>query len=108
MNVKIDPKLIEDSAKITMGIKYLQNRMMYVVNRHVDRNSGSQTIIEKHSEELATIKDALTEFLSQQRDMEAMIKEAEKEVVRMEKELQDIITENNIKIDDEPNVNDQA
>lgn len=108
MNVKIDPKLIEDSAKITMGIKYLQNRMMYVVNRHVDRNSDYKTIVEKHSDELATIKDALTEFLTQQRDMEAMIKEAEKEVGRVEKELEDILADNNIKIDDEQNVNNQA
>lgn len=106
MNISLSSKLIEDAAKIQMGIQFLQNRMMYVVNRHVEKNSD-KTILPGHSEELEQLKEALIQFLKEQQEMNVIIDEAAEDLLKVENEMKEIIENNNLQIDIEPEIDNQ-
>lgn len=99
MNVEINSKLLEDSAKIEIGINYLQNQISYVINRYTEKNVDQKDALKKYTDDLAKIKSELVEYLGQQRELDKMMKEAESEMNVMQDNLETIIIENNIQID---------
>lgn len=99
MDININSKLIQDSKDIEIGIQYLQNQLNYVINRYTEKNPNEKETLNKISSNLKDIKIQLKSFISQQKDVEAIINAAEAEVNSVENEIDTLIQQNGIQID---------
>lgn len=81
MNVIIDPQLIKDAAEIEKGIEFIENQMHAVINKYGKTSEHNQKeILEKYMDFLKETKMGLVEFLVQQKEMEKLFSDAEKEI----------------------------
>lgn len=92
MNIQLNSNLIEDSAKIEMGIRNLQNKMMQLVSRISQEDDGNaKTILNAYAEQIEAMKHQLIAFRDEQKQFNQMTKDAEKEIDEVESELKTIL-----------------
>lgn len=91
MNVQINQKLIEDSAKIDVGVRSLQGKIVNVIDQYTDKNIDHQGVLDKYVNELAEIKISLKDLYRQQKDFNTLLSTAEKEVSTIETDVKSLM-----------------
>lgn len=91
MNVELNQKLIENSAKIDLGIRLLQGKIMNVIDRYTDKNIDHQGVLDKYMKELAEIRTSLKDFHRQQEEFNSLLATAEKDVSLIESDVEKLI-----------------
>lgn len=99
MNVALDDKLFDDSKKIEIGLVALQNKLLYVINRHTDKNADHKATTAKYLSDLSDIMKDLKKFLREQKEFDSLVNQAAKEVKTVGHEIQKVAREHHIDID---------
>lgn len=102
MNVEISEKIIQNSQKIDSGIRKLQSRLTDVIDRHTEKNANPKDVIQMYKDELAALKNDLTNILSQQKDFNSTVRSADKEITMVSNDLEKLMLKHNINV---PEVN---
>lgn len=103
MNFTLKPELVEKSAKIDVGIRYLQGKMMYIINRIPDKNNDSQRVLQKYMDDIEKIGDALSKFIQQQEEFSKMLADNENEFQTINQEIEALLEKHNLKLESDEN-----
>lgn len=98
MNVEISEKVIENSQKIDIGIRKLQQRLTDVIDRYTEKNANPNDVIQMYKDELATLKNDLRNILRQQKDFHRTVQSADKEVTMITDDMEKMILKHNITV----------
>lgn len=96
MSVVLNAKLADDAKTIDLGIRYLQNEFVNVVNRYAATNEDTNFVLEKHANDLSAITSTLEELVKEQKEMDTFLKKAERQLTSTENELKQLTETNNI------------
>lgn len=89
MNVQINEKLLSDSAKIAIGTRQLQGKILSLIDQRIDTNIDHQSVLEKYLLEMTEIKNSLKSLYRQQKDFKSLLSTAEKHVATVETSLKE-------------------
>lgn len=107
MNVEISEKVIENSQKLDVGIRKLQNRLTDVIDRCTEKNADPKDVIQKYKDELAAIKNDLRNILRKQKEFDRTVQNADKEIAVMTNHFQKLMRQNNINVPADINLNEE-